>query len=148
MTKFCLLRLISQEQYIMQLLFVVHKCKMIISPGVFLFFKILILGLVWRVKGQKMAQNDKKLCPLYFKSQEPYMIWSWFRIHMCKRHIVIQGQGQSSLLEGKKTPAPPGPLGPQDLVSPPRVKFFYCCYFQNLKTNSECIIVKSMILKQ
>ena len=52
---------------------------------VFLFFKILILGVVWRVKGQKMAQNDKKLCPLHFKSQEPYMIWSWFRIHMCKR---------------------------------------------------------------
>ena len=41
-------------------------------------------------KGQKMAQNDKKLCPLYFISQEPYMIWSWFMAHMCKR-IVSAG---------------------------------------------------------
>ena len=56
----------------------------------FVFFKILIFGVVRRDKGQKMAQNDKKLCPLYFISQEPYMIWSWFMAHMCKR-IVSAG---------------------------------------------------------
>ena len=57
---FCLLCSISQEPYIMWLSFVVQKCKMI-SPGIFLnyFFKILI-WVVMRVKGWKMAQNVKK----------------------------------------------------------------------------------------
>ena len=51
-----------------------------LSPGVlFHFFKILIL---WVVR-----QNDKKLCSLLFISQEPYITWSWFLVHMCKRTI-------------------------------------------------------------
>ena len=42
-------------------------CKRIISPGVFyIFFQVLIFGVVNGVKGQKMAQNDK--------SQEAYII--------------------------------------------------------------------------
>ena len=40
-----------------------------------------------RVKVQKMAQNDKKICPLHFISQEPYVIWSSFMVHMCNRII-------------------------------------------------------------
>ena len=44
----------------------------------FHFFKILIFWAVRRVKRQKMAQNDKKLCPSSFISQEPYIIWSSF----------------------------------------------------------------------
>ena len=39
------------------------------------------------VKGQKMAQNDKKLCLLCFISQEPYIIWLWFMAHLCKMII-------------------------------------------------------------
>ena len=77
--KNCLSCLISQVPYIISL-FVVHKCKMIISQGVFIFFKILILWVVRRVKGQKMAQ-------IYFISQQPYIIWSWFMVHVCKRMV-------------------------------------------------------------
>ena len=59
-----------------------------ISPGAFFyFFKILIFWVVRMVKGQKMAQNDKKNCPSHFISQEPYIIWSWFMVFMCKRII-------------------------------------------------------------
>ena len=77
--KNCLSCLISQAPYII-FLFVVHKCKMIISPGVFIFFKILILWVVRTVKGQKMAQ-------IYFISQQPCIIWSWFMVHVCKRMV-------------------------------------------------------------
>ena len=62
---------ISQEPYI-RLSFMVHLCKMIITPGVFLsFFQNFDF---WGVKGQKMVQNDKKLCLLCSISQEPYVL--------------------------------------------------------------------------
>ena len=50
-------------------------CKMMISPEDFFIFlfEIFIFEAVRRVKGQKIAQNDK-LCPLHFISQEPYII--------------------------------------------------------------------------
>ena len=82
--------MISQELYIIWLSFVVYKCKMIISPGLFFyFFKNLFLWVVRRVKGQKMVQNDKKnfvLCTLYLRNHI-YIIWSWLMVHMCKRII-------------------------------------------------------------
>ena len=53
----------------------------------FYFFKTLIFQVVRRVKGQKMAQNDKKLCLSCLISQEPYIIWSSFMVHMCNRII-------------------------------------------------------------
>ena len=46
------------------------------------FFKLLV-----GVKGQKMVQNDKKFCPSCFISQEPYIIWLSFMLHMCKMII-------------------------------------------------------------
>ena len=59
--KFSLVHFISQEPYIIWLSFMVHFCKMMISPGVFFFFfhffKILIL---WVVRGCKWAKNDPK----------------------------------------------------------------------------------------
>ena len=87
----CLLRLISHEPYIIWPSFVVHKCRLIISTGgvflLFYFFKIFIFSVVRRVKEQKMTRNDKKLCLLHFISLEPYIIWSWFIVHMYKRII-------------------------------------------------------------
>ena len=57
---------------------VVHKCKLILSTGkvflLFYFFKVFIFSVVRRVKGQKMARNDKKPCLLHFISLEPYII--------------------------------------------------------------------------
>ena len=46
-----------------------------ISRCFFHFFKILIFWIVNGIKGQKMAQNDKKFCLSCFISQELYIIW-------------------------------------------------------------------------
>ena len=68
------------------------KCKIIIFPGVvffffffFHFFKILIFRVVRRVKGQKMAQNDKKLVAPYISGIMHYMIF--IMVHMFERII-------------------------------------------------------------
>ena len=55
---------------------------MIISPGVFSNFKILIFRVVKGLKVQKMAQNDKNFCLSHIVIQEPYIIWSSFMVHM------------------------------------------------------------------
>ena len=59
MTKKILLHFISQEPYIVWLSFQVHFCKMMISPGVFYFYKILIF---WVVRGgrSKRVRNSSK----------------------------------------------------------------------------------------
>ena len=52
--------------------------KKIISPAIFFhFFKILIFGIIrGEVKGQKMAQNDKKFCP-YLRNRASYDCDFW-----------------------------------------------------------------------
>ena len=55
-----------------------------ISRYVFHFFKILILWVVKGVKGQKLVQSKKKFCLSCSISQEPYIIWFLFMVHMCK----------------------------------------------------------------
>ena len=59
--KFCPSCFIYQEPYIIWLSFMVHMCKMIISPDLFHFYKILIFW-VRGVKRQKIVQNDRKFC--------------------------------------------------------------------------------------
>ena len=49
-------------------------CKMMTSLDAFFFFKVLIFQTVRGVKGQKMAQNDKKICLSHSASQELYLI--------------------------------------------------------------------------
>ena len=39
------------------------------------------------IKGQKTVQNDKKFCLSCSMSQEPYIIWLWFLVHICKMMI-------------------------------------------------------------
>ena len=86
--KLCLSCSISQESYIIWLLFMAHMCKMIISPGmVFIFSKFWFFGLVGSKRTKKKVQNDKKFCPSHSISQEPYIIWLSFMVHMCK--III-----------------------------------------------------------
>ena len=36
-----------------------------------------------------MVQNDKKFCPSPSISQEPYIIWLSFMVHMCKMIISL-----------------------------------------------------------
>ena len=42
---------------------------------------------VMGLKQQKMVQNDKKILLLHTISQEPYIIWLSFMVHMCKMII-------------------------------------------------------------
>ena len=58
-----------------------------ISWHFFHFFKSLIFWVVRRVKGQKTVQNNKKFCPYCSISQEPYIMWLSFMLHMCKMII-------------------------------------------------------------
>ena len=60
----------------------VHLC----NPGFFFSFSKFWF-FRWGVKGQKTVQNDKKLCLSLFISQEPYIIWLSFMVHMCKMII-------------------------------------------------------------
>ena len=54
------------------ILFMVHMYKVVISPGIFLhLFKKFIFGIISGVKGQKMAQNDKKIMSVSVCISEP-----------------------------------------------------------------------------
>ena len=82
--KFCLVHFISQGPYIIWLSFMVHLCKMMISPGAFFhFFKILIFWVVRRVKGQKWPRMTGKsvllsaLCTLYIRNHTSYDLDLW-----------------------------------------------------------------------
>ena len=64
--------------------------KWYISRCFFQFFKILIFWFVRgkkQGKGQKTVQNDKIFCLSCFISQEPFIIWLSFMVHMFK--III-----------------------------------------------------------
>ena len=101
--KVCLLHWISWEPYIIWWSFVVHECKMIISPdSFFIFSKLWFSGLLGGSKGKKWPKITKTLS---FISQEPYIIWSWFMVHMCKRiifpgvfYIVLKFEFSGSIL--------------------------------------------------
>ena len=73
--KICLFYWISQEPYIIWLSFMVHKCKMIISPGFFLFFsKFWIFGFLGGSNGKKWPKMTKKLVSLRISGTVPHMI--------------------------------------------------------------------------
>ena len=84
--KFCPLCSILQEPYIMIVIYGAHVWNNIFRCF-FHFFKILIFWVVRGVKGQKEVQNDKKSCPSHSISQEPYIIWPLFMVHICKMII-------------------------------------------------------------
>ena len=70
---------ISQEPYITWLSFMVHLYKMIISPGVLNFFKILIFWVVRGVKGQKLSKMKKNSAclTLYLRNHTSYDCNFW-----------------------------------------------------------------------
>ena len=62
----------------------VHMCRMIVSPGFFLHFsQILVFRVNSGVKGQKWHKMTKN-CLSHSISQEAYIVWWWFLVHMCK----------------------------------------------------------------
>ena len=73
----------TQEPYIIWLSFIVHMCKIIISPGVyFIFSKFWFSGLLGGgggVKGQKKFQHHKKFCPTPFlRNHTSYDCHLWY----------------------------------------------------------------------
>ena len=60
-----------------------------ITKRFFHLFKVLIFWVVRWIKGQKMVQNEKKFCLSRSISQEPYIIWFSFMMHMCKMIISM-----------------------------------------------------------
>ena len=53
----------------------------------FHFFKVLIFWTVSGVNGERKVQNEKKFCLSHSISQEPYIIWFSFVVHMYKMII-------------------------------------------------------------
>ena len=43
----------------------------------------------YKINGQRGVQNDQKLCSSYFISQEPYIMWLPFMVHLCKMIILL-----------------------------------------------------------
>ena len=87
MTKISVCHILYFRNHISYDLHLWYTCmyKRIISPDIFIFFKILLFRIIrGEVKEQKMAQNDKNLCQCHYVSQEPYIIWLWFLVCMCK----------------------------------------------------------------
>ena len=76
---------ISQEQHSVWS-FSVHYCKIMISPGIFfVFVKFWFFGLL-AGKGGKRTKNGPKRQKILSRSisQEPYVIWLLFMVHICK----------------------------------------------------------------
>ena len=86
--KFCLLHLIFHEPSIIWSSFMVHMYVQ--KDNIFRHFQYFDFRNHWGagvVKGWNMVQNDKKLCLPHSLSQEPYITWLWFLVHMCKMMI-------------------------------------------------------------
>ena len=73
---------ISPKTYIIWLPFVVHKCKIRISSGVFFYFFKFLIFWIRSIKVWKMVQNDKKLCcaccALYLRNHISFDLHLWY----------------------------------------------------------------------
>ena len=78
---FCLLHLIFQEPYIIWFSFMVHMYVWKDNISKYIF------GIISGGKRAKKTQNDKNFCLSHSVSQELYIIWLWFLVHMCKMMI-------------------------------------------------------------
>ena len=79
--KFCLSHSICLEPYIIWFSFMVHMCKMIISPGVFFIFsKFWFFRLLGGSKGKKWPKMTKNsVCRvLYLRNHTSYDLHLWY----------------------------------------------------------------------
>ena len=83
---------------------------MIIPLGRFFIFSKFCFFLLLGVKKGKMVQNDR-ICPLHLISQDPYIIWLSFMVHMYKIkspgvflifQVVSRLKGQKMVQNDKK----------------------------------------------
>ena len=98
---FCPSRFIFQEPYIIWLSFMVQLCKMIIPPVFsFIFSKFCFFGLLG--EGKKLSKTEK-IWLSHSISQELYILWLSFMVHICKVIIYSGGFFIFGLLGGKST---------------------------------------------
>ena len=86
--KFCLSRSISQEPYIIWLLFMVHLCKIIYPGYFFIFSKFWFFWMLGGLKGKKQSKMTKHSVSCSI-SQEPYIIWFSCMVQICKMIISL-----------------------------------------------------------
>ena len=104
---------IAQDPYIIWFLFIVHKCRMILSPCALLIFsKLWFFALLQRSKGKQWPKMTKNSL-LHLIFQESYFIWSSFMVRICKSRISpgavyifskVEFSGSIVRLKGKKRP--------------------------------------------
>ena len=86
--KFCLSNTISKEPYIIWSSFTVHLCKRVVYPAFFSFFQNFDFPGCWKgKKGKKISPKWQKILFVTLVSQEPYIMWLSFMVHMCKMLI-------------------------------------------------------------
>ena len=75
-------------------LFLVHICKMMISPVCFVLFffffhflRILIFQVFREVRAKYSPKWKTKIISVIHLSQEQCSIWSWFLVHLCQMII-------------------------------------------------------------
>ena len=86
--KFCLSNTISKEPYIIWSSFTVHLCKRVVYPASFSFFQNFDFPGCWKgKKGKKISPKWQKILFVTLVSQEPYIMWLSFMVHMCKMLI-------------------------------------------------------------
>ena len=108
---------ISVTIHYMIVIFGTHVWNDDISKSFIHFFKLLVFQVVCEVKGQKLAQNDKKLCLLCSISQESYIYdrylgytsvkWWYFQVFfyffkILFFQIVRRDKGQKMAQKDKK----------------------------------------------
>ena len=68
--------------------FLLHLCKMMVSPVVFFIFpKFWFFRLSEGGKRAKTVLNDKKFYLLHSISEKPYIMWLSFMVNICKMII-------------------------------------------------------------
>ena len=78
-------------------------CNMIISLGFFSYLKILDFRGCQGVKGQKIAQNEKKKSYIrHAPYQEQYSIWSWVLLHILIFLVVNEVKGPKMVQNDKR----------------------------------------------
>ena len=73
--KLCLFYSIFHEAYIIWLSFLVHMCKLVISPDAFFIF---LKFWFFRLFGEWNGKKWPKMCLTL------YLIWLWFLVHLCE----------------------------------------------------------------
>ena len=86
--RFCLSQAVFQEPYLIWLWFLVHMCKMMISPcSFFIFSKFWFFGFTEWIKGQKMTHNYQFQSAALYIAKAVEHVKTKYLVQRCK--IVV-----------------------------------------------------------